>query len=234
MLALAAPALRADSLDAVLTRMDKSAKVFRSFEASVHITDYSDVFHEATEEDAELKMMKRQKNGPVLILDISGKNRRKIRMSGHDVEMYHPKANSVDQYDMNKLAKSADKLIFVGFGDSRSDLEKKYNISIGGSETIANVKTTRLDLTPKSEEAKKLFSMIQLWIPEDKGSPVQEKVVSGKDYRVFLYSNGKIRTTAEPALPESDFDLKLPPGVKRIIAAAFGSLVDSPVIGGAI
>jgi outer membrane lipoprotein-sorting protein len=57
--------------------------------------------------------------------------------------------------------------------------------------------------------------MIQLWIPEDKGNPIQEKLLSGKeskDYNLWVYSNMRIN----PAIPDSDFEMTLPAGVKVI------------------
>jgi hypothetical protein len=48
LIALGAAGVRADSLDAVLARMDQAAKPFRSLEANVHKTDYQDVFKETT------------------------------------------------------------------------------------------------------------------------------------------------------------------------------------------
>lgn len=214
--ALCASLARADSLDAVLTRMDQAAKVFRSFEANVHKTDYQDVFQETTQEEGTFKMMKRAKTGVVLVGEFTGKDERKVRVAGKEVQIYHPKANSVDVYDTRKFTKSADLLILVGFGDSRAEMQKTYDISLGPSETIAGKKATRIDLKPKSSEAKKLFDMIQLWIPEDKGNPVQEKILSGKDYHLLLFSNIQIRNVSDPPLPDSNFDLKLPSGVKRI------------------
>jgi outer membrane lipoprotein-sorting protein len=109
----------------------------------------------------------------------------------------------------------------VGFGTTAAELQKTYTVTLGGAETVDGVKTTRLDLAPKSAEAKKLVTKIQLWIPEGQANPIQEKMLSGKegkDYKLFQFSNAKIRTTSEPALPASEFELKLPPGVKEINA----------------
>jgi outer membrane lipoprotein-sorting protein len=214
-LALTVPLVRAESLNDVLQRMDQAAKTFRSLSADVRRTDYSALFSETNAEDGQLKMMKRAKTGVILRADFTGQNPRKIRIAGTTVQIYHPKANSVDQYDTRKFTKSADLLILVGFGTSRADLQKKYTISLGGSETIGAVKTTRIDLLPRSKEEKNFFNMIQLWIPEDKGNPIQEKILSGKeskDYNLLLYSNLKIN----PALPDSDFEMTLPAGVKVI------------------
>jgi outer membrane lipoprotein-sorting protein len=214
-LALTVPLMRAESLNDVLQRMDQAAKTFRSLSADVRRTDYSALFSETNSEDGKLKMMKRAKSGVVLLAEFTGRDPRTIHIAGTMVQVYHPKANSVDEYDTRKFTKSADLLILVGFGTSRADLQKKYTISLGGPETIGGKKTTRIDLLPKSKEEKNFFNMIQLWIPEDKGNPMQEKILSGKeskDYNLLLYSNLKIN----PAIPDSEFEMTLPAGVKPI------------------
>jgi hypothetical protein len=210
---------RADSLDAVLTRMDQAAPKFRAMSTSFHATEYSAVFDEKKDEDGTFKMRKHAKTGVVLLADFAGRDERKMRIAGSQVEMYHPKAKSVDVYDTGKIIKSVDQFLLVGFGATRADLSKNYEIALGGAETIGGTKTTRLDLTPKSKEMKKLFNEIQIWIPDGQSNPIQEKVISGtdgKDYRLFQFSKVEIRTASDPAFPDSDFQLNLPPDTKRI------------------
>ncbi len=217
-IALAASLARADSLADVLNRMDQAAAKFRSLTAHVHHIDYTDVLSDTTEEDGIFKMMKRGKT-VVFLGDFKGRDARQVWMSGNTVRIYYPKANEVDNFDTRKYTKSADLLLLVGFGTPKAELEKTYDISLGGNETIGTAKTTRIDLKPKSPEAKKLFNVIQLWIPNGGANPIQEKVLSGKenkDYKLFQFSDEKILTVADPPLPASDFDLKLPPGVKNI------------------
>lgn len=218
-LALCSPFVHADSLDDVLKRMDQAAAKFRSLNANVRHTDYTDVLSDTEVEEGTFKILKRAKSGVVLLAEFNGRDARKVWMSGNTVKIYYPKANSVDIIDTRKFTKSADQLLLVGFGVPRAELEKMYNISLGGSETIGTTKTTRIDLKPKSAEAKKLFNVIQLWIPDGQGNPIQEKVLSGKDnkdYKLFQFSDEKIRSTSDPELPASDFELNLPAGVKTV------------------
>ena len=210
-----AVSIRAETLNDVLQRIDQASRTFKSMTADVHRTDYSDLFSETNGEDGKFKMLKRAKTGVVLLADFSGRNERKLRVSDNKLEIYHPKANSEDVYNTRKFTKSADELLLIGFGTTRADLERKFNITLGGSETINGVKATRIDLKPKSAEEKNFFNTIQLWIPEDKGNPIQEKVLSGKenkDYNLLQYTNVKIN----PALTDSELELNLPAGVKVI------------------
>ena len=213
-----AASLRADSLNDVLQRMDQAAQKFRSLSAKVRKTDYSDVLSDTTVEEGTFKMMKSGKDKFVLLADFMGQDAHTVQMTPTQVKIYHPKANSVEIYDTRKYTKAADRYLMVGFGTTADELQKTYTVTLGGAETIDGVKTTRLDLAPKSAEAKKLVGKIQLWIPEGQANPLQEKMISGKDYKLFQFSAAKIHTTSEPALPASEFELKLLPGVKEIKA----------------
>ncbi len=89
----------------------------------------------------------------------------------------------------------------MGFGTTSAELQKTYTVTLGGAETIDGIKTTRLDLAPKSAEAKKLFNMMQLWIPDGKSNPIQEKMIEGKkgkDYRLVQFSDLKFGLLQSP------------------------------------
>jgi outer membrane lipoprotein-sorting protein len=207
---------KAQTIEAVLNRMDQASKTFESLSADVHHVNYAAVFDETNTEDGNFKMMKRGKNEAVLLAKFTGRDERSIFIQKGKIEIYHPKANSEDVYDTHSV-KSADSLIMVGFGTSRAELQARFSIAYGAPEKIAGKQTSRLDLTPKSKEEKKIFHMIQLWIPDGEGNPIQEKVLSGtdnKDYNILIFNNLKIN----PKIPASDFELKLPPGVKQITA----------------
>lgn len=213
--------VRADSLDAVLARMDAAAPKFRSMSTKFQETQYSGVFQETKTEEGSFKMRKDAKKGVVLLADFFGQDARKMRIDGNHslVEIYHPKANSVDEYNTGKTIKSVDQFLMVGFGTTKAELNKNYNIAGGVAETIDGTKTTRIDLTPKAAKMQELFTMIQLWIPEGKSNPIQEKVKTGKegkDYYLFRFFDPQIQTSADKQFPDSDFELTLPPNVKRI------------------
>lgn len=214
--------VRADSLNEVLARMDAAAPKFRSMSTKFQETQYSEIFQETKVEEGSFKMRKDSKKGVVLLADFTGQDARKMRIDGNRnlVEFYHPKANSVDEYNTGKMIKSVDQFLMVGFGTTKAELSKTYNIGGGVSETIDGTKTTRIDLRPKSAEMQKLFTMIQLWIPDGQSNPIQEKVTTGKegkDYYLFRFSSQQIQTSSDKQFPDSDFELNLPAGVKRIV-----------------
>jgi outer membrane lipoprotein-sorting protein len=214
-LALAATLVRADSLEDVLKRMDQAAATFRSMSANLHKTIRTEVLDDTEVNDGTIKMIKNGKDKFALLAKFEGRDPLTLHVSGHTAEMYYPKANTVQIYDTSKTVKSVDQYLFVGWGTPLAELKKTYAIAPGGAETIDGVKATRIDLTPVSKEAKKIFNKIQLWFPDGKAYPMQEKIFTSDGYKLFQYSNAKILTTGDPEPPASDFQLNLPAGVKR-------------------
>src|SRR5215471_3560093 len=204
---------RADSLDAVLARMDVASKDFKSFTAKLKRSDYTAVLNES-EEMSGTMAMRRAKNGNEALTQFAEPNPHSIYFSGHTVRIYSPRANTVEIYDAGKLAATADRMMLLGFGISAAELRKDYDVKRIGEEDVGSVHTTHLELVPKSVDVRKNYvTKIELWIPDDHANPVQEKVTKpSKDYYMVTYSDPKVN----PALPDSAYTLKLPPGVKEL------------------
>ncbi|HLH43594.1 MAG TPA: hypothetical protein VKV74_11435 [Bryobacteraceae bacterium] len=203
---------RADSLEEVLARMDRGAKDFKSVVANVKTTDFTAVLNESTTSTGSLAM-RRTKNGNEVLIKFWEPDPYEVHLSGRQARKYSPRAHTVEVYDTSKLS-AAEKMMLLGFGVSASDLRKDYDIRLIGSENVGSVHATRIELTPKSPEVRNNYAAkIELWIPDGQISPVQEKVtMPSKDYHLVVYSALK----ANEALPDSAFELKLPPGVKEV------------------
>jgi outer membrane lipoprotein-sorting protein len=83
-----------------------------------------------------------------------------------------------------------------------------------GSEIVNGKSSTRLELTPKIEDIKKIVSKVELWIPDAPAQPypAQEKIFEqGGDYRLVNYSDLQIN----PKLAADALELKLPAGVHK-------------------
>jgi outer membrane lipoprotein-sorting protein len=210
---LAAAALsRADSLEEVLARMDRAAKEFMSVTANVKRMDFTAVLNESTASAGSLAM-RRTKNGNEALIKFSEPDPYAWHLSGRTAKKYSPRANTVEIYDTGKLS-AAEKMMLLGFGVSASELRKDYDIRLVGAEDVGSVHATRIELTPKSAEVRKNYAAkIELWIPDGRANPVQEKVsMPSKDYYQVEYLDLKVN----PPLPDSDFKLDLPPGVKEL------------------
>ncbi len=82
----------------------------------------------------------------------------------------------------------------LGFGGSGQDLEKTFDVSYQGEESIDGVETAKLQLIPKSEKVRNsYFSKVFLWIDLDRGISVQQQFMQTQgDYRLAKYSNIRV------------------------------------------
>jgi outer membrane lipoprotein-sorting protein len=204
--------LRAESLNEILARMDQSARTFRTFTANIKRTEYTKVLNQKDDMEG-VERVQRSNDKTVTLVEFHGPNAQTIRLSAKTAEVYYPDAKMVEIWDAGKYAKAANQFLLLGFGTSSGELRKDYDVKLGGSETLGSIRVTRLELTPKDAETRKRFEKIELWIPEGESVPLQVKVTeSSQNYNLAVYSNRKIN---EP-LPDSEFELKLPPGVKKV------------------
>jgi outer membrane lipoprotein-sorting protein len=105
-----------------------------------------------------------------------------------------------------------DQFLLLGFGTSGRELLKSYDIKYAGADGVGGVKAQKLDLAPKSEEARQHVRHIEMWISDSDGVPVQQKVYQpSKDYVLITYSAMQLN----PALTAESVRLKLPKGVKK-------------------
>ena len=212
--ALIALSARAESLPEILARMDREAKDFRSMSAKIKQVDYTAVIDDKSEKSGEVHL-KRTKGGSVVLVQFEQPEPETIQFDGQKGRIFYPKANTVQVLEVGKYAKKIDidDLLLIGFGKSGADLTKAYTIKLLGQETLGTIHAAHLDMTPKSAEVQKYVTKIELWIPEGKSNPVQEKATNpSKNYSLVSYSELVIN----PPLPDSAFEMKLPPGVKTV------------------
>lgn len=205
-------AARAQTLDEVLANMDDAAKQFHSYSANVKRVDYAKVLDSYDDSRGSMRL-KRAKNGVVGIMDITaGPDHTVTYFNGPIVERYLPKANTIEQYNAKKLTATMDQMLLLGFAITRDEIKRDYDVKLAGTETVNGVKTSHISLTPKSAEALKYVKMIDLWI-DPKGNAVRQKGTEPNgNYRLATFSDLKVN----PTLPDSEFDLNVPKGVKTV------------------
>jgi outer membrane lipoprotein-sorting protein len=206
--------MRAESLPEILARMDRSAANFHSVTAAMKRIEYTAVINDKSESEGVMRLM-RTKAGAVTLIQFQSPEPRTVHISGHTFQVYYPKANTVEIYDTAKVTSRVDQFLLLGFGTTAGELNKTYELKALGAEQVAGVTATRIELAPRSAELKKLFTKIELWIPESQDKPIQERVMEpSKDYMQVNYSDMKVN----PSLPASSYELNLPAGVKKVFS----------------
>ncbi len=196
---LAAPAPKpADTptLESVLKKMDDVAATFRSAQAEFEWDTYEKVIDEVDEvqtgsiyyrkSGSSIEMMASVKKAGNTLATLKPEPKY-VLLSGGKIRMYLPKPDQVTEFD---LGKNLESYVVLGFGGSGQDLQKAFDVTFDGAETLNGIATAKLHLVPKSEKARNTYSEITLWIDLDRGVSVQQKFLQPQgDYRLAKYSS---------------------------------------------
>jgi outer membrane lipoprotein-sorting protein len=208
---VAAPS-QAETLDGLLKRMDTAAAGFRSMSASLKKTAFTAVINDLSEESGAMTVLRLKAKDTRMLVEFSRPDPRSVAFANRKVQIFYPKINTVQEYDLGNQGKLVDQFLLLGFGATGGDLRATYSIQWGGEENVGGQKTYRLELTPKQKEAAEHVRRIELWISDANAQPAQEKVWQGtKDYTLIAYSDVKLN----PNIKEEALRLKLPADVKR-------------------
>ncbi len=200
-----APRTKPAALDAVLKKMDAVAANFRTTQAEFEWDTYAKVIDEVDDVETgtiyyrrtskDIEMMAEVKKTGTSVSDL--KNEPKyVLFSGGKVRLYQPKIDQVTEFDLGKNRSEFESYLVLGFGGSGDDLQKSFDVTYVGPETINGIATAKLQLVPKSAKVRNTYSQIFLWIDLERGISVQQQFFQPQgDYRLAKYSdiqvNGK-------------------------------------------
>ena len=204
-------------LDAVLKKMDAVAASFRSTQASFEWDTYEKVIDEVDDyetgviyyrrsgKENEIEMMAEVKMAGPSMQSLKPEPKF-VLYSGGKVRMYQPKIDQVTEVDLGKNHIEFANYVVLGFGGSGQDLQKVFDVTYAGPETVNGVATAKLQLVPKSEKVRNTYKQILLWIDLEKGISVQQQFFQPDgNYRLAKYTNIQVNGKK---IPDEVFKLK--------------------------
>ncbi len=203
----------ASDQDAVMERVDRAGAAFRGMSAKVRRVSHTAVINEDNIDSGTIVLKRAHARDVRMLIELTDPDPRTVAFQGHKLEIYYPKAATVQEIDVGtgKDRELLEQFFLLGFGTSRVDLQASYNVRLVGPDTVGGQKTQRLELIPKSKEVLQHLLKFEMWVMEN-GYPIQQKFyLPGGDYQVATYSDMKIK----PNLPDSALKLNLPRNVKR-------------------
>lgn len=211
-LAAAAAAPAAESLAAVQARIDKSAADFQSLTAKVKKVSYTAVIKDQSSETGTFTI-KKVKVGDVRVrMEIEKPDARSIALSRKKYEVFLPKINTVQEYDLSQYGRLVDQFLLLGFGTPVREITKSYDMVVTGTDMIDGKQATRVELRPKAANVKEHLKLVEMWFPPNDGNPIQQKFLQPSgDYVQSTYFEVKVN----PLLKDADVQLTLPKNVKR-------------------
>jgi outer membrane lipoprotein-sorting protein len=201
----------AQTAEAVLNRMDKTAPAFHAVSANIQLKTYTAILKDTTVETGSFKMQRKGSEVRAMLDFSSQPDSRIIAIMGKVVGIYYPARNLYQSFDVGKNTDVLNQFLLLGFGSSGKDLAQSYTISAEGQENVSGKETTKLLLVPKDAEVKKKLSQIEIWVPNDTAYPVQQEFYAPQgDYRTVTYNDVQLNPPIKGKL-----ELKVPSGVKK-------------------
>ena len=186
----AAPQQKPLTLDDVLKKMDAVSATFHTAQAQIESQNYEKVINEVDDTEYGNIYYRRAGKDLEMMLDIAKPDKKSVLLSGGKIRMYQPKLDQVTEWDLGKNKSDFESYLVLGFGGSGQDLQKAFDVTFLGPETINGVATAKLQLVPKSQRVRNTFKQILLWIDLDKGISVQQQFFQPQgDYRLAKYTN---------------------------------------------
>ena len=186
---VAATIARAQNLETVLASMDKAAASFRSAQCDFVWDQYQKVVDDHDYQKGTM-YFRRQGSDVQMAADITSPAKKYVLFTGDLVSVYQPSIDQVTQYSPGKNKADFESYLVLGFGGSGHDLTKSFDVNYAGMEQVQNVNAAKLELTPKAQRVRSMFSTITLWIDPARGVSVQQRFQEPSgDYRLAKYSN---------------------------------------------
>ena len=195
----------------VLASIDQAGKRLTDLTADIKQTKVTLVVNDTSTETGKL-FLKRLKDGNRTKLEYEKPELKTLLIDKGKVLIYEPKIKRLQEIDLGKNRAQAEFLL-TGVGQSSANLTNTYNVKFLREEIINGVKTSLLELKPKSGKVSAMFTQIWLWIDPATGLPIQTRLTeSSGDYLTFQLANIKIN----PKLSDKTFKLDVPSDVQKI------------------
>jgi outer membrane lipoprotein-sorting protein len=203
---------QAQSLDAVVQKMDQAAANFRSTEATFEWDQYQKVVDETDSQKGKI-YFRRSGGGIEMAADVTDPSPEQVLFSDSKVQIYQPKIDQVTVYNTGKDKAAVESFLVLGFGGSGQDMLKSFDVRYVGAEKVGDVSTEKLELTPKSQKLKNNIDRVLLWIDGARGISVQQQFfTSSGDYKLAKYSGIKVNER----LPDGAFKLRTTSKTKTV------------------
>jgi outer membrane lipoprotein-sorting protein len=209
--ALAVPLL-ADPLSDIFAKLDKAAASFKGMTANVVQTVHTAVVNDDSIENGNVKLKRAKPGDTRILLEFTNPDPKIVALEGDQGRYYRPKEKVVQVYDLSSRRNIVQQGLLLGFGSTSDEIKKSYEPSWVGTETLNGQPTAHIKLVPKSAEVLQSIKQADLWLSQDTGTPVQQRIFTsgGGDYTQLAYSAVKLN----PPLSDKDLRLSLPKGVQ--------------------
>jgi outer membrane lipoprotein-sorting protein len=198
-------------LTEILSHMNKAAENLRTISANLEYTKVTVLVDDKAVQSGQL--LYRKGKGTDILIDFKKPEPKTIAFRKNLGEIYNPKINQIDEYNLEGKSGMIEQFLLLGFGTEADKIRKDYDLKFLKEEDLQGDITVVLELTPHSETTRAQLTRIQLWVSEESWLPAQQKFFQpGGDYLMARYTNVKVNRP----LSNAAFIIRAPNDVKRV------------------
>jgi outer membrane lipoprotein-sorting protein len=195
----------------ILSQMNEASKKLHILSANLEYTKVTVLVDDKSTESGQLFF--RKGKTPEIRIEMQKPEKKVILFRKNKGEIYLPKINQVQEYNLEQKSDLVQQFFLLGFGTDTNELKKSYDIKYLREEDLQDDTTVLLELTPRKGAVSAQISKIQLWVSEESWLPTQQKFFEpGGDYLVATYSGVKVNRD----LPGTIFELNAPANAKHV------------------
>jgi outer membrane lipoprotein-sorting protein len=199
------------TVNEVLSQMNEASKKLHTLSANLEKTTVTVLVDDKSTESGQL--FYRRGKSPELRIEMQKPESKIIVFKKNRGEIYLPKINQIQEYDLQQKSDLLQQFFLLGFGTDSNELKKSYDVKYLREEDLVDDTTALLELTPRRGNVSAQISRIQIWVSEESWLPTQQKFFeAGGDYLMAVYSGVKVNRL----LPGSTFELNAPENAKRV------------------
>lgn len=186
----------------VLKQLDTASTKFQRATADFQWDLYERIVKDTTTQKGSI-YFERDKGstdmGAILIDPSAGPKSKPIKVIQYNagtLQMFDPGVDQITVLHPGNQA-AIEGFLTLGFGGSGTDLERAWNITDLGPETLTDngqpVKVEKLDLVGKDADARKNFSHITIWVDPTRAISLKQVFYTASgNYRTATYSSVKV------------------------------------------
>lgn len=198
-------------LNKTLAQMDTASTKFESAQADFSWTQYEAVIQETEPPQSGNIYFARHGSTTSMAADIKTPAEKYVTFDGNEVSIYTPAVNQEQIFSAGSNKDQVETFLTLGFGGSGKDLQKSWDVSCAGVETIDGVSTVKLKLVAKQQSIRDNFSSVMIWVDPAKAVSVKQVFTAPSgDIKTDLFKNIKLNGSVNPGV----FKIKTKPGVQ--------------------
>lgn len=181
------------SADATLRQMDAASAKFQSAQANFRWDLYERVVKQTTTENGSI-FFQRKGTTTQMGARFLPPSARVMEYKDGKLRMYTPGTNHLTEMSAGPNQARYESFLTLGFGGSGKDLARAWDITDLGPDPIRDgataVKTEKLDLVPKEQTVRNMFSHITIWVDPQRGISLKQQFFTPSgDQRTAVYTD---------------------------------------------